>query len=67
MNLDVIEKRIPSSILKSAIPAIAAMIIMSMVSIVDGFFIGNYLGKSSLAAVNLEFEVTFFYVTIAIF
>lgn len=66
MNLDVIEKRIPSSILKSAIPAIAAMIIMSMVSIVDGFFIGNYLGKSSLAAVNLGLPILYIFLGVGL-
>ena len=66
MNLDIIEKRIPSSILKSAIPAIAAMIIMSMVSIVDGFFIGSYLGKSALAAVNLGLPILYIFLGVGL-
>lgn len=36
-----------------AVPSIAMMIIESIYSIVDGFFVSNYAGKAAFAAVNL--------------
>ena len=42
-------------ILKSVLPSIGMVIITSIYSIVDGFFVSNYAGKSGFAAVNLMF------------
>lgn len=40
-------------LLKFVSPCIAMMIVTSVYSIVDGFFVSNYAGKSAFAAVNL--------------
>ena len=42
-------------ILKSVLPSIGMVIITSIYSIVDGFFVSNFAGKSGFAAVNLMF------------
>ncbi len=42
-------------IIKSVLPSIGMVIITSFYSIVDGFFVSNYAGKSDFAAVNLMF------------
>ena len=42
-------------ILKSVLPSIGMVLITSIYSIVDGFFVSNYAGKSGFAAVNLMF------------
>ena len=42
-------------ILKSVLPSIGMVLITSIYSIVDGFFVSNFAGKSGFAAVNLMF------------
>lgn len=42
-----------SKLFKFTIPTILMMIFTSIYSIVDGFFISNYVGKTAFAAVNL--------------
>lgn len=44
-------------IVKSVMPTIAMVLVTSVYSIVDGFFISNFAGKSGFAAVNLTFPV----------
>lgn len=43
--------------LKVAIPSIFAMIFSSIGMIIDGLFVGNYIGSEALAAVNLVMPV----------
>lgn len=40
-------------IIKSVLPSIGMVLITSIYSIVDGFFVANYAGKSGFAAINL--------------
>ena len=40
-------------LLKFTLPCIVMMIITSVYSIVDGFFVSNFVGKNAFAAVNL--------------
>ena len=42
-----------SKLIRFTIPSIAMMIFTSVYSVVDGFFVSNYVGKTSFAAVNL--------------
>lgn len=42
-------------LIKYTIPTIAMLIFTSIYSIVDGFFVSNYVGKTEFAAVNLVF------------
>lgn len=42
---------------KYSIPAIFGMLAVSSANIIDGFFIGNYVGDVGLAAVNITFPV----------
>ena len=39
--------------MRSALPSIGMVLITSIYSIVDGFFVSNYAGKSGFAAINL--------------
>ncbi|MEZ9233091.1 MATE family efflux transporter [Vibrio amylolyticus] len=50
---DALNGPILSTFLKYLLPSIVGMLAMSSASIVDGIFIGNYVGVSALAAVNL--------------
>ena len=40
-------------LLKTSIPSILMMVSISVYSVVDGFFVSNYAGKTPFAAVNL--------------
>lgn len=42
-------------LLRFVAPSILMMIITSIYSIVDGFFVSNFVGKNSFAALNLIF------------
>ena len=44
-------------IVRSVLPSIGMVLITSIYSIVDGFFISNFAGKTGFAAVNLTFPV----------
>lgn len=44
-------------LIKFTIPTIAMMIVTSVYSVVDGFFVSNFAGKTSFAAVNLIMPV----------
>ena len=40
-----------------AIPSVLGMVAISSAGIIDGFFVGNYVGSSGLAAVNISYPV----------
>jgi Na+-driven multidrug efflux pump len=44
-------------LLRFTLPTIAMMIVTSIYSIVDGFFISNFAGKTPFAAINLIMPV----------
>lgn len=66
MNLESIKKKTVQMILQFSIPSIIAMVLTSLITIVDGFFIGNYIGKEGLAAVNLGLPILYVYLAIGI-
>ena len=66
MDLEKIEKHRGKVILQFAIPSIIAMILTSLINIVDGFFIGNYIGTEGLAAVNLGLPIVYLYLAIGL-
>ena len=49
---------IGSTFFKYLVPSLASMIAMTSASLVDGIFIGNYIGVTALAAVNLIIPIT---------
>ena len=61
MNLEKIENKRRSIILQFAVPSIIAMVLTSMINIVDGYFMGNYVGTEGLAAVNLGLPIVYLY------
>lgn len=44
-------------IIKSVLPSIGMVLVTSIYSIVDGFFVANFAGKTGFAAINLTFPV----------
>jgi putative MATE family efflux protein len=49
-----------------AIPSVIGMVAASSASIIDGIFVGNYVGAAALAAVNLTIPLTTIFIGIAI-
>lgn len=65
MNENILGKeKITTLFLKYSIPAIAGMLFLGLNTIVDGFFVGNYIGVSALASVNIA--MPFFSLMIAV-
>ncbi|MGL4345694.1 MAG: MATE family efflux transporter [Cellulosilyticaceae bacterium] len=66
MNLESIQSNKIQSILQFSIPSIIAMVLTSLITIADGFFIGNYVGKEGLAAVNLGLPIVYLYLAVGL-
>ena len=45
-------------LLRFTLPTVLMLVCTSMYSVVDGFFVSNFVGKTSFAAVNLIFPVS---------
>lgn len=56
----IFESNLNKTFLKLAIPSIAGMLFISMQVMIDGLFIGNYVGSNGLAAINLIMPFTDF-------
>ncbi len=66
MNLEKIRSKTTKTILQFSVPSIIAMVLTSLITIADGFFIGNYVGKEGIAAMNLGLPIVYVYLGIGI-
>lgn len=57
MNIELSGHYTYRRIARSVLPSIAMVLVTSIYSIVDGFFVSNFAGKSGFAAINLTFPV----------
>lgn len=55
---DAIQGAIVPTFFKYLVPSLVGLIAMTSASLVDGFFVGNYVGITALAAVNLIIPIT---------
>ena len=55
--MNVIKDKISSVFFQYSIPAVLGMLAISSANIVDGFFIGNYVGDFGLAVINISFPI----------
>lgn len=46
------------SVLKECIPTVLSLMMLSMYSVIDGLFIGNFAGDVGLAAINIAWPIT---------
>ncbi len=53
-------------ILQFAIPSIIAMVLNAFVTIVDGFYLGNYIGEEGLSAVTIGLPIIYIYLAFGI-
>lgn len=66
MNVEVIREKCGVVILKFAVPAVIAMVLTSMVNIIDGYFVGNCIGTEGLAAVSLGLPIVYLYLAVGL-
>lgn len=66
MDLENIRNNRVRTILRFAVPSIIAMVLTSLITVADGFFIGNYVGKEGMAAVNLGLPVVYLYLSVGL-
>lgn len=66
MNLKQIKQNPTKMILQFSIPAIISMMLMALITIADGFFMGNYVGKEGIAAVNLGLPIVYLYLGVGL-
>ena len=66
MDLEKIRQNTAGMILHFSIPAIIAMVLTSLITVVDGFFIGNYVGEEGIAAVNLGLPVIYLFLSVGL-
>jgi putative MATE family efflux protein len=66
MNLENIQSHRVKTILQFSIPSIIAMVLTSLITVADGYFIGNYVGKEGLAAVNLGLPIIYLYLAMGL-
>ena len=57
MNIQLSEHFTYKKLFRFCLPTIAMMLCTSLYSIVDGYFVSNYVGKTAFAAVNLIMPV----------
>lgn len=53
MQLELIQKDPRGMVLRFSAPAILSMLLTALVTVADGLFIGNFVGKEGIAALNL--------------
>ncbi len=66
MDLETIRTNKAGTILRFAIPSIIAMILTSLITVADGFFIGNYVGAEGIAAVNLGLPIVYVFLGVGL-
>ncbi|PKH08099.1 MATE family efflux transporter [Moritella sp. Urea-trap-13] len=53
------DTEIKASFWRYAIPSIAAMLVSGLYQIIDGIFVGHYVGVEGLAGINMAWPITF--------
>lgn len=66
MNLEKIQHQTKELILQYSIPSIIAMLLTSFVTIVDGLFISNYVGKEALSSIHLGLPLLYLFLGVSI-
>ena len=61
MDINAIRDNTKGWIMRFAVPSIIAMVLTAMITVTDGFFIGNYVGKEGVAAVNLGLPIVYLF------
>ncbi len=66
MNLEEIKSNKVGKLLAYSIPCIIGMLLTATITLVDSYFIGNYVGKEGTAAVSLGLPILYLYLGIGL-
>ena len=55
--METITRNTRSVFIQYTVPSVLGMLAVSSAAVVDGFFVGNYVGASGLAAINLAMPI----------
>ena len=66
MQLEEIRQNPAKKILQFSVPAIISMVLTALITVADGFFMGNYVGKEGIAAVNLGLPMIYLYLGVGL-
>jgi len=66
INIELVRQHVPKAVIRYAVPSIIAMLLTSAISIIDGYFIGNYIGQSALTAVSLGLPINYICLAVGI-
>ncbi len=66
MDLETVRQNTTATILRFSVPAIVAMLLTSLITVADGFFVGNYVGAEGIAAVNLGLPIIYLFLSIGL-
>lgn len=66
MNLEDIRQNRTKKLLEFSVPAIISMVLTALITVADGFFMGNYVGKDGIAAVNLGLPIVYLYLGVGL-
>lgn len=66
MEIKKIEQNKLASVLQFGIPATVGMLMSSLITIVDGYFAGNFVGPKALVAINLGLPLLYFYLAVGL-
>lgn len=61
MNVDSIRAGKTRAILTFSVPAIISMVLTSLINVADGFFMGNFVHKDAIAAMNLGLPIIYLF------
>lgn len=66
MNLESIKNNKLKMILQFSVPSIIAMVLTSLINIVDGIFTGNYVGSVGMSAIELGLPIIYLYLAVGL-
>lgn len=66
MNLENIKNNKLKTILQFSVPSIIAMVLTSLINIVDGIFTGNYVGSAGMSAIELGLPIIYLYLAVGL-
>lgn len=66
MNIEYLKEHKTKALLSFAIPSIIAMLLQTVITVTDGYFIGNYVGENALAAINIGLPVLYIYLGVGL-
>ena len=66
MELEQIKRDPIGMILSFSVPAILSMVLTALITVADGAFIGNFVGKDSIASVNLGLPVVYLFLGVGL-